>query len=78
MLASTAQQVTDRFLVDKPTAAPNPAPIIGTPPGTLVAPMATQSGSGKRRMVYKSTSHSTKRVARHVKPYNHLPIRYNF
>ena len=78
VLASTAEQVTDRFLVDKPTAAPNPAPIIGAPPGTLVAPMAPQTGSGKRRIVYKSRSHTAKRVARHVQPYSHLPIRYNF
>ena len=78
LLTSTATQVADRFLVDKPTAAPNPAPTIGPPPGTLVAPLPPQSGSGKRRMVYKSRTHTVKRVARNVNPYSHSPIRYNF
>lgn len=78
VLASTAEQVTNRFLIDKPTAAPGPAPAIGPPPGTLVDPVPPQTGSGKRRMVYKPRTHSAKRIARQVRPYSHLPIRYNF
>jgi len=78
VLATTAEQVTNRFLIDKPTAAPGPAPAIGPPPGTFVDPVPPQTGSGKRRMVFKPRTHSAKRIARHVQPYNHLPIRYNF
>ena len=78
VLASTAQQVTDKFLVDKPKAAPGPAPSIGLPPGTLVEPLPPQTGSGKRRMVYKSSKHSAKRIARYDHSYNHSPNRYNF
>ena len=78
VLASTAQQVTDKFLVDKPTAAPGPAPSIGLPPGTLVNPLPPQTGSGKRRMVYKPRTHSAKRIALHAQPYCNSPIRYNF
>lgn len=78
VMASTAEQVTNKFLIDKPTAAPGPAPAFGPPPGTLVNPVPQQTGSGKRRMVYKPRTHTAKRVARHVQPYSHLPIRYNF
>jgi hypothetical protein len=78
VLASTAEQVTNKFLIDKPTAAPGPAPAIGPPPGTLVAPVPPQTGSGKRRMVYKPSKRSTKRISRHLQPYNHSPIHYNF
>ena len=65
---ATTSEPANHFLADKPTAAPGPAPIIGPPPGTLVEPLTLQSGSGKRKSVYKAHSRPTKRFARSVQP----------
>lgn len=73
--ASTAEQVTNKLLTDRPSTAPPPAPVIGVPPGTLVNSMPTQVGTGKRRSVYKSRAHKAKRFAH---PYTPLSFRYNF
>ena len=78
VMATTSEQFANHFLADKPTAAPGPAPIIGPPPGTLLEPLPLQSGSGKRKSVYKAHSRPAKRIAHSVQPYSHLPFRYNF
>ena len=77
VLATTAEQVANHILADKPTAAPGPAPTIGPPLETLVEPLPPHTGSGKRRSVYKSRSRPPKRSARYVQPDNNFPIRYN-
>ena len=80
ILATTSEQVANHFLSDKPTAATGPAPIIGPPRSTLVDPLPHQSGSHKRKSVYKAHSLPAKRIARSVQPYTRpaLPLRYNF
>ena len=78
VLATTAEQVANHFLADKPTAAPGPSPTIGPPNGTLVERLPQQTGSCKRRSVYKSRSRPPKRSARYAQPYSNLSIRYNF
>ena len=77
VLATTAEQVANHFLADKPTAAPGPAPTIGPPPGALMEPLQPQTGSGKRHSVYKLRPRPPKRSARYVQPYSNFPIRYN-
>ena len=54
--ATTSEQVANHFLADKPTDTPGPAPIIGSPTGTLVEPLPLQTGSGKQKSV--DTAHS--------------------
>ena len=78
VLVTTLEQVANYFLADKPTAAPSLAPIIGPPPGTLVEPLLLQSGSEKRKIVYKAHTRLAKRIVRSVQPYSHLSLRYNF
>ena len=71
VLAITSEQVANYFLPDMPTAAQGPTPIIGPAPGTLVEPLPLQSGSGKRKSVYKTHSRPAKRIARSVQPDSH-------
>ena len=56
VLATTAEQVANHCLADKPTAAQGSAITIGQPPGTLVELLPPQTGSGKRRSAYMSRS----------------------
>ena len=78
VLATTSEQVSNHFLADKPTAAPGPELIISPPPCTLVEQLPLQSGSVKRKSVYKVHFRQAKRIARSVQPYSHLFLRYNF
>lgn len=77
VLASTAEQVSNKLLADKTSTAPPPAPEIGVPAGTLINPLP-QIGTGKRRSLYKPRSHKAKRIARHYTPFVQFPKRLNF
>ena len=77
-LASTAEQVSNKLLADKPSTAPFPAPEIGVPAGILVNPLP-QSGTGKRRSLYKPRFHKAKRIARQYASISvQFPKRLNF
>ena len=77
VLASTQEHVSNKLLADKPATAPPPAPEIGVPAGTLIN-SAPQTGTGKRRSVYKPRSHKPKKFARHYTPIVQFPNRFNF
>ena len=77
ILTSTAEQVSNMLLADKPATAPPPAPEIGLPAGTLIN-SAPQTGTEKRRSVYKPRSHKSKRIARHYTPFVQFLKRLNF
>ena len=77
ILTSTAEQVSNKLLADKPSTAPPPAPEIGLPAGTLINSVP-QTGTGKRRSVYKPRSHKAKRIARHYTPFVQFPKHLNF
>ena len=77
LLSSTAKQVSNKLLADKPASAPLPAPEIGVPAGTLISSVP-QTGSGMRRSGYKPRSHKPKRLVRHYTPLVQFPTRFNF
>ena len=77
VLGATAEQVANRFISDKPMAAPSPGPPTEQPNGVFVDTQRPQKGSGKRKShaVYKKAK---KPMSLHYFSQPQRPIIYNF